>query len=313
MPADATPLLLRLLGFRPRTDSLVGQSPEAIRTRTIDLLRQLTLLAGRRQPVVCAVEDLQWIDQSSEAALAALVDGSGVERRPPPGDVSPGLPTPLAGQVVRQSGRPGPADPGREPRRPRVRPSGKAAPLPVQQRIVARAEGVPLFIEELARAVVEGAADTPASPVPDTIEDVLAARLGRLSQGDRDLLQVASVIGRDVSVAILEAVSHRPEAELRIDLARLQSAEFLHEVLTASGSIVTFKHALTHEVTYGSLLEPRRRRLHGDVAAAIARIAPQTVERRPEVLAYHPRGRRALSIKTPRLRRGAALRVPILG
>ena len=164
-----------------------------------------------------------------------------------------------------------------------------AGPLPptAQQRIVARAEGVPLFIEELARAVVEGAADTPDSPVPDTIEGVLAARLNRLAQGDRDLLQVASVIGRDVSVPILEAVSHRPEAELLIDLARLQSAEFLHEVLTASGSMVTFKHALTHEVTYGSLQEPRRRRLHGDVAAAIARIAPQTVERRPEVLAYH--------------------------
>jgi predicted ATPase len=146
---------------------------------------------------------------------------------------------------------------------------------------------VPLFIEELTRAVVEGAADTPESPVPDTIEGVLAARLDRLAQGDRDLLQVASVIGRDFSVPILEAVSHRPEAELLIDLARLQSAEFLHEVLTASGSMVTFKHALTHEVTYGSLQEPRRRRLHGEVAAAIARIAPQTAERRPEVLAHH--------------------------
>ena len=79
VPADATPLLLRLLGFRPGADSLVGQSPEAIRTRTIELLRQLNVLAGRRQPMVCAVEDLQWIDQSSEAALAALVDGLAVD------------------------------------------------------------------------------------------------------------------------------------------------------------------------------------------------------------------------------------------
>ena len=79
----------------------------------------------------------------------------------------------------------------------RVGPS-RRAPLrrPRAQRIIARAEGVPLFIEELARAVVEGAADTPDSPVPDTIEGVLAARLDRLAAGDRGLLQVASVIGQ---------------------------------------------------------------------------------------------------------------------
>jgi DNA-binding NtrC family response regulator/tetratricopeptide (TPR) repeat protein len=285
--ASAAPLLLHLLGYRRGTESLVGQSPEAIRTRTLDLLRQLMLLVGRRRPIVCTLEDLQWADQSSEDVLATLVDSVPSSRVLLLATYRQGYHPPWLGKsyasqlaldrltqeeslAVLES----------------VLPAGPL-PSPTVQRIIARAEGVPLFIEELARAVVEGVADTPDGSVPDTIEGVLAARLDRLGEGDRELLQVASVIGRSVSVAILEAVSHQPEADLLTALARLRSGEFLYEMPSAFGSMVTFKHALTHEVTYRSLPEARRRRLHGDVAAAIGRLAPETAERRPEVLAYH--------------------------
>jgi len=286
-PAGAAPFLLHLLGFRHGAESLAGQSPEAIRTRTLDLLRQLNLLGGRRQPMICVVEDLQWVDPSSEAALASLIDSLAATRVLFLATYRPGhQPSWLGKSYASQLAL------GRLTRDESlsvlesVLPDG-SLPAPARERIVERAEGVPLFIEELARAVVEGAADTPESPVPDTIEGVLAARLDRLGKDDRDLLQVASVIGRDVSVPILAAVSHRPEAELLIDLSRLESAEFLHKTAAGSGSTVTFKHVLTHQVTYQSLLDQRRRRLHGDVAAAILRLAPEIAERRPEMLADH--------------------------
>src|SRR6185369_7834456 len=184
--------------FRPGADTLAGQSPEAIRTRTIELLRQLLVLAGRRQPMVCAVEDLQWIDQSSEAALAALVEGLASTRVLLLVTYRPGYQPPWLGKSYASQVALGRLT--RDESLALLESALPAGPLPptAQQRIVARAEGVPLFIEELARAVVEGAAGTPDSPVPDTIEGVLAARLNRLAQGDRDLLQVASVIGRDV-------------------------------------------------------------------------------------------------------------------
>ena len=285
--ASAAPLLLHLIGFRRGAESLVGQSPEAIRTRTLDLLRQLILLVGRRRPIVCAVEDLQWVDQSSEDVLAALVDSVPSSRVLLLATYRLGYQPPWLGKSYASQ-----LALGRLTRDESlavlesVLPAGPLPP-PTMERIIARAEGIPLFIEELARAVAEGVADTPDRPVPETIEGVLSARLDRLSEGDRGLLQVASVIGRIVSVPILEAVSHQPEAELLTALARLRSGEFVHEIPAAFGAMVMFKHSLTHEVTYRSLHEARRRRLHGDVAAAIGRLAPETAERRPEVLAYH--------------------------
>lgn len=287
MSDGAVPLFLHLLGFRRGTDALAGESPEAIRARTHDLLRQLVLLAGRRRPIACAIEDLQWVDPSSEAVLAALVDSLPSSRVLFLATYRPGYQLSWLGKSYASQLALGRLT--RDESLAVLESVLPAGPLPstTVQRIIARAEGVPLFIEELVRAVVEGAADTPDSPVPDTIEGVVAARLDRLDEGDRGLLQVAAVIGRNASVPILEAVSHQPEGELHTALARLRSGEFLHEIPAAFGAMVTFKHALTHEATYRSLPEARRRRLHGEVAAAMRQLAPDTAERRPEVLAHH--------------------------
>src|SRR5262249_6403195 len=118
----------------------------------------------------------------------------------------------------------------------------------VEQRIVSQAEGVPFFLEELARAVAEQPEPGSDVIVPETIQDVLIARLDRLSPDDRDLLQTASVVGRDVNVAVLRAVSRAPEGEFGRQLARLEAAEFLYQAsLVSNASEYTFKHALTYE------------------------------------------------------------------
>ena len=139
----------------------------------------------------------------------------------------------------------------------------------VVQRIVTRAEGNPLFLEELAHAVQEQdglAADT---PVPETIQAVLAARMDHLSAEAKHLLQTAAVIGTEVPVPLLAAIAELPAAALQGGLASLQQAEFLYETRLFPERAYTFRHALTHEVAYGSLLQERRRVLHAQVVDAL--------------------------------------------
>jgi len=153
---------------------------------------------------------------------------------------------------------------------------------------VRRADGVPLFIEELARALSERTGDAAALTVPDTLQGVLTARLDHLAPEDRELLQAASVIGRDVPLRILAEVAERPAGRLEDALARLRAAEFIHDAEGGGGAqVYRFKHSLTQEVTYQSLREHGRRRLHAAVARAIERVAPDTSERHPELLAHH--------------------------
>src|SRR5262249_59975440 len=103
---------------------------------------------------------------------------------------------------------------------------------------------------------------------PATVQAMLAARIDRLAPGDKALLQTASVIGKDVPFALLQATAAATEDELRGAISRLQAAEFLYETRLFPDLEYTFKHALTHEVAYGSLLQDRRRRLHGEIVDA---------------------------------------------
>jgi predicted ATPase len=158
----------------------------------------------------------------------------------------------------------------------------------VVQEIVTQAAGNPFFLEELAWNIIEHQGEPPApQAVPETIEAVLAARIDRLPPAEKRLLQTAAVIGIAVPVPLLQAVTDLAAAEIHMHLGHLQIAEFLYETGRLPASAYTFKHALTHEVAYGSLLQERRRVLHERAAQAIEEIF---VERLPEhyyALAYH--------------------------
>jgi predicted ATPase len=126
-----------------------------------------------------------------------------------------------------------------------------------------------------------------AFDVPGTVQAILAARIDRLPADDRDLLQIASVVGTEVPVAVLAAVAGRAADALADGLARLQSAEFLYETSVVPDAVYTFKHALTHEVAYDSLLHERRRTLHARIVGAIEALYPDRLAEHVERLAHH--------------------------
>src|SRR5262249_27735912 len=127
----------------------------------------------------------------------------------------------------------------------------------------------------------------PTIQVPATVQAVLAARIDRLSAEDKRLLQTAAVIGTEVPWPLLQAIAELPEATLHGGLAHLQAAEFLYETQLFPEPEYTFKHALTHEVAYGSLLLERRRVLHARIVEALEALAGERLAEQVERLAQH--------------------------
>jgi predicted ATPase len=168
---------------------------------------------------------------------------------------------------------------------------------PIKRALVERTEGNPFFLEESVRALVETrvlagdrgahhlATASPTIQVPATVQAVLAARIDRLPPEEKQLLQSAAVIGKDVSLALLLAITEQGEVSVRRDLSHLQAAEFLYERRLLPDLEYTFKHALTHEVAYGSLLQDRRRALHARITEAIEALYPERLSEQIERLA----------------------------
>jgi predicted ATPase len=153
--------------------------------------------------------------------------------------------------------------------------------------LLAQAEGNPFFLEELARTVVEQGANAASLTVPTTVQAVLMARIDRLPATAKRLLQVAAVMGKEVALPLLQAVTEVPEESLHDDLKSLQAAEFLYETYGRTAPVYTFKHALTQEVAYHSLVRHVRQHYHGRIAQVLEAQFPEVAESQPELLAYH--------------------------
>lgn len=152
--------------------------------------------------------------------------------------------------------------------------------------IVARADGIPLYLEELTRATLEPGVARRVEEIPATIADSLMARLDRLGAA-KEVAQRASVLGREFSYPLLAAVVGLEEAALRRELARLHEAEILFVRGEPPQSSYTFKHALVQEAAYESLLKRTRRQLHGRVVEVLREQFPDRAAAQPEVLARH--------------------------
>jgi predicted ATPase len=176
---------------------------------------------------------------------------------------------------------------------------GGALPDAVLQRIVARADGVPLFLEELTKAVLEAAGDTPepdtnrhgpggpSTPtIPATLQDSLMARLDRLA-GAKEVAQIGAVVGREFGYDLLAAVTPLAEGELHEALQQLVTSELVFIRGTPPTSTYTFKHALVQDAAYASLLRSRRQQLHASIARELEGRWPDVREVRPELLAHH--------------------------
>jgi DNA-binding winged helix-turn-helix (wHTH) protein/class 3 adenylate cyclase len=315
-PDEGMPLLLSLLDVPLETERLAQLSPPERKARTFTLLRHLVLNEAQRYPCILAVENLHWSDATSEEWLTSLVERlSGVAllvlvtyrpRYQPPW-LAQSYATQIALAPLRA-----------EDSRTVVQSVLQTAPVPetVVQEIVTQAAGNPFFLEELAWNVIEHEGGPPApQAVPETIEAVLAARIDRLPPTEKRLLQTAAVIGIAVPVPLLQAVTDLAAAELHMHLGHLQTAEFLYETGRLPASAYTFKHALTHEVAYGTLLQERRRVLHERTAQAIEELfvnaCRSTITRWPiTIVAAAIPPRRWTTCTAPGNRRWSAQRMP---
>ena len=289
--------LLSLLDITVDDQVWTNLDPPQRRQRMHDAMKRLLVTESRTQPLLLIVEDLHWIDAETQAVLNGVIDSLPTARllllvtyrleyqhrwgnktyysQLRLGALPPENTGELLNALVGD-------DPGLEP---------------LTKGLVKR--GNPFFIEESIRALVETGALTgtqgayrltrpiEAIDIPATVQVILATRIERLSADDKHLLQTASVIGKNVPFVLLHAVTESAEDELERGLGRLQAAEFLYAMHVFPDAEYTFKHALTHEVTYGTLLEDRRKDVHARIVSAIERIYPDRLAEHVERLAHH--------------------------
>ncbi len=281
--AETVALLADFLGLPPPAP--LQMSPELQRRKTIDLLAQWTLSMSVMQPLVVFVEDLHWCDASTLELLGRLIAQSPMARvlliataRPeftPPWPARSNLATLQLARLTKRQAREMVAALG-----------GRALPADMIETLVARADGVPLYVEELTKSLMERGATRGVEAIPATLADSLMARLDRLSTA-KEVAQRAAILGREFGYPLLAATAGLDEAALRQGLARLVDAEILFARGEPPAATYTFKHALIQETAYQSLLKRTRQQLHAHVAQVLEERFPERVAAEPEVIAKH--------------------------
>src|SRR5215467_1830990 len=293
-----TPLRSLFPGFAAGEDWLALDARER-RRRTLDACRRLLLRESQLQPLVIVFEDLHWIDSETQAFLDHLVEEfatapililvnyrpeyeCGWTRKEQCSELllEPLAPPPAAELLDSLLGH-------------------DERLLPLKRLVIERTEGNPFFLEETVRGLVEAGRLRGATAhhsldasrldmtVPATVHAVLGARIDRLPPDEKELLQAASAIGKEVSFALLQAIADRSNDELQRGLARLHAAGFIYEARSLPEPELSFKHALTHEVTYRSLVRSTKQRYHERIARNLISRFPTIAETRPELVAHH--------------------------
>ena len=271
--------------------------PAERRRRTLEAVRRLLLREAREQPVLLVFEDLHWVDGETQALLDAIVESLAsvrvlllVNYRP---EYQHGWGSKRSYSQLRLDALP-------------VESSaqlldallGDDPSLGALKGLLVK-RGNPFFLEETVRTLIETKVlvgdpsryrltqPIATIQVPGTVQSILAARIDRLAGDDKRLLQTASVVGKDVPLTLLQRIADLPDESLNHGLERLQAAEFLYETGLYPDLEYTFKHALTHDVTYGGLLHERRRELHARIVEAIETVHRDRLSEHVERLAHH--------------------------
>jgi class 3 adenylate cyclase/tetratricopeptide (TPR) repeat protein len=296
---DTIPALLALLDVLPDDHAFLKLDPPQRRQRTLAALKRVLLRESQVQPVLLVFEDLHWIDAETQALLDSLIESLPTARLLLLVNYRPEYQHGWGSKTYYTQLRLDPLPPASADELLHALLGDDPSLAPLKQLLIARAEGNPFFLEESVRTLVETGAlvgERGASrltrpladlQVPDTVHAVLAARIDRLPAEGKRLLQTAAVIGTEIPLPLLEAIAELPEDVLHRALAHLQAAEFLYETRLFPHREYTFKHALTHEVAYGSLLQGRRRVLHARIVEAIEALAGDRVTEQVERLAHH--------------------------
>ncbi len=296
---NTVPALLSLLDALPEDSPFVQLDPPQRRQRTLDALKRVLLHESQVQPLLLVFEDLHWIDSETQVLLNSLVESLPSARLLLLINYRPEYQHGWGSKTYYAQLRLDPLPPVSADEFLHALLGDDASLKPLIHLLIARTEGNPFFLEESVRTLVEtgvlvgergayrlGQA-LPTTQVPATVQAVLAARIDRLPPEEKRLLQTVAVIGTEVPLPLLHAIAELPEAMLYRGLAHLQAAEFLYETRLFPEREFTFKHALTHEVAYGGLLQERRHVLHARIVAALEALAGDRLAEQVERLAHH--------------------------
>ena len=303
---DGLPYLLSLLGHAEFTAALQQMDPHIRQQRCFDAIKRLLVCESLTQPVVLIVEDLQWLDEGTQAFLDSLSESLAtapllllVNYRP---EYRHAWGSKTYYSQLRLDAL------GLEDAKELLAalldeanwPVTAASLEPLKQLILEKTEGTPFFMEEMVRALFDNgvlvhslggiALTKPLDElqVPATVQGVLAGRIDQLGAAEKELLQTAAVMGREFPLSLLTQVAQQAEDTLLPLLSRLQTAEFIYEQPAFPEVEYTFKHALTQEVAYHSLLSERRQTVHARTAQAIASLFHEHLtDHRLRALGYH--------------------------
>jgi class 3 adenylate cyclase/tetratricopeptide (TPR) repeat protein len=291
--------LLALLEMRVEDPEWQALDPSQRRLRIIASVRRLLLRQSQVQPLLVSVENLHWIDAGTQAVLDSLVEGLPTARILLLTNYRPEYQHGWGNKTCYTQLRLDPLPPGSANVLLQALMGDDESLARLKDLLIERTGGNPFFLEESVRTLVEAqvlvegpgtyrlAKDTTAIQMPATVQAVLAARIDRLPLEVKRLLQTAAVIGPEVSVPLLATIAELSEAELHRGLLHLQAGEFLYERSLFPELVYTFKHALTHEVAYGSLLHERRQALHARIVEALEALYPDRLAEHVERLAHH--------------------------
>lgn len=290
-------LIANLLSISIENHSELSRlTPQQIKNRTISTLVDTLLAFSSQRPVLCIFEDAHWMDPSTVELLELIISRISHARmllivscrpefRPAwlaHGNITMHSLTRLSHAEVKTM----------------IRDVSRGGSIPQQliDQIIEKADGVPLFIEELTsstlnaplrtRATSEREAQPASLRVPETLSDALMERLDRAAPSRR-VAQIAAVIGREFSNDLLSAASQLDESDMRSALSLLEDADIIQRVGISPFVRFAFKHVLLRDAIYNSLLRSKRQQIHADIAAILARDFPERAENQPEVLAYH--------------------------
>ena len=292
---EIVPLLAALLSI-PTGDRYPAPelTPQQQKRRTLAALLALFRAEAERQPVIVIFEDLQWIDPSSLELLEMLRKSAMDRRTMTILTFRPEFEPPWADDAADAAIVLKPLAPASAAVMVRSLAEGRALPAAVVQQIVDKTDGVPLFIEEVAKTVLQGIDDetspavagTRVPAIPDTLHDSLMARLGHLAPM-KATAQVAAAIGREFALDLLEAVAPLPPDAVRGAIDSLMAAGLLFRQTQRAEEVYAFKHALVQDAAYASMLRDERRRLHIEIAEALCKQFGAIAEAAPELVAHH--------------------------
>jgi tetratricopeptide (TPR) repeat protein len=296
---DTLPYLFALLGLSEGDDPLARMDAQIRRRRTHEAIKRVLLRESLNQPLMVIFEDLHWIDGETQALLNLLVDSIGTAQMLLLVNYRPEYQHQWGSRTYYTQLRLDPL--GREGAEEMLASLlGNEPELAALKRLVIeRTEGNPFFMEETVQvlldegALVRNGAVKLTRPldqlkIPPTVQAILAARIDRLALAGKELLQTLAVIGSELTAELIKVVTGKSEEQLEPILADLQVGEFIYEQPSLSGAVeYTFKHALTQDVAYNSVLAERRRAIHIETARAIETLHSQQLEDHYGALARH--------------------------